>query len=83
MQASSTPARIRKEVKNLKYDYEKENFKVCPVCGVAIDYHVDGFNHIEPENLWYHRDHTSKGVQATLKRKLTKKEIRWIDEGEL
>ncbi len=64
------------------YDYNKENLKVCPVCGKTIDYHVDGFNHIEPEDLWYHRDHSSNEVQATLKRKLSKKEIRWIDKTE-
>ena len=82
MQTSLTPAKIRKEVKYLTYDYEKENLKVCPVCKEAIDYHVNGFNHLEPENLWYHRDHSSKEVQATLKRRLAKKEIRWIDEWE-
>ena len=65
----------------LNYDYEKENLKVCPICKGTIDYHVAGFYHIEPENLWYHRDHSSKEVEATLNRKLTKKEIRWIDKG--
>jgi hypothetical protein len=65
----------------LDYDYEKENFKVCAACEVAIEYHVTGFTHTEPENLWYHRDHSGKEIQATLNRKLTKKEIHWIDEG--
>jgi hypothetical protein len=36
---------------------------------------------METENLWYHRDHSSKEIEATLNRKLTKKEICWIDEG--
>jgi hypothetical protein len=65
----------------MSYDYEKENYKICPVCGKTIDYHICGFNHINRENCWYCRDHKSEAVQKTLKRKLTKKEIRWIDEG--
>jgi hypothetical protein len=70
------------EIKTEEYDYEKENNKVCPVCKKTIDYHVDGFNRIKPENLWYCREHTAKEIQKTLKRHLTLSEIKWIDEWE-
>ena len=40
-----------------KYDYEKENFKTCPVCQTTIDYHIHGFYHDEDTNEWICRDH--------------------------
>jgi hypothetical protein len=42
----------------LSYDYEKENFKTCPVCLKVIDYHVDGFFHDKVLNIWICRDHS-------------------------
>ena len=27
----------------MDYDYEKENYKTCPVCKKVIDYHIHGF----------------------------------------
>ena len=56
------------------YDYNKENFKVCPVCGKTIDYHIDGFIRYKKENLWVCRDHTIKETELALGRTLTKKE---------
>jgi hypothetical protein len=40
------------------YDFEKENFKTCPVCLKVIDYHVDGFFHDKVLNIWICRDHS-------------------------
>src|SRR6266571_1093187 len=41
-----------------RYDYEKENYKKCPVCEKVIDYQVDGFIRYKDENVWIHREHT-------------------------
>jgi hypothetical protein len=61
------------------YDHNKENHKVCPVCGKIIDYHIHGFIRYVKENLWLCRDHTIKETEQALGRLLTKKEREWID----
>ena len=63
----------------IHYDFEKENYKVCPVCGKTIDYHVDGFIHYEKENIWICRDHTTKETERALGRSLTKDEKNWVE----
>ena len=65
----------------MDYDYEKENYKNCPVCNKVIDYHICGFISY-PENKWVCRDHTSKETSVSLGRELTEKEILWCDKGE-
>jgi len=62
----------------MNYDYERENHKACPVCGVAIDYHRDGFIHYERENAWVHRDHTVAETETGLGRRLNVREICWV-----
>lgn len=48
------------------YDYEKENNKVCPVCGHVIDYHVDGFMHDKVLNVWICRDHKGEEINKSI-----------------
>ena|SRR5207302_10476787 len=61
------------------YDYNKENNKKCPVCGITIDYHVDGFIRYKAENIWIHREHTVEETEEALKRPLTAMEKAWIN----
>lgn len=61
------------------YDYNKENNKKCPVCGITIDYHVDGFIHYEEENIWIHREHTVEETEKALNRLLTAMEKAWVN----
>jgi hypothetical protein len=61
------------------YDHNKENYKVCPVCGKIIDYHIHGFIRYIKENIWICRDHTTRETEQALGRLLTKKERRWIE----
>lgn len=51
----------------MNYDYEKENYKTCPVCGKTIDYHVDGFYHDKVLNVWICRDHKLKEIEQHIK----------------
>lgn len=62
------------------YDYEKENYKECPVCHVTIDYHVTGYIHYEAENIWVHRDHNIEETEKGLGRKLSEMEKLWIEQ---
>ena len=61
------------------YDYNKENYKVCPVCGTTIDYHIHGFIHYWKENVWICRDHTTEETEEALGRKLTENEKNWFE----
>jgi len=65
----------------MKYDYEKENLKICPVCNKTIDYHIDGFYHDEVLNIWICRDHTLKEILKVVKLK-DKELIKFIKESE-
>jgi len=65
----------------LNYDYEKENFKLCPVCGKTIDYHVDGFYHDQVLNIWICRDHKLEEINKIIQLK-DEKLIRFIQNGE-
>lgn len=62
----------------MAYDYEKENYKICPVCKKVIDYHIHGFIHYEKENVWVCRDHTIAETTTALGKFLTKNEKKWI-----
>ena len=63
------------------YDYEKENYKTCPVCEIEIDYHVAGFYHDTILNVWICRDHKLQEIEQHIKLK-DEKLIRFIQEGE-
>lgn len=63
------------------YDYEKENFKNCPVCSKTIDYHFDGFYHDQVLNVWICRDHKLEDINKCIKLK-DEKLIRFIQDGE-
>lgn len=51
------------------YDFEKENYKPCPVCGKVIDYHFDGFYYDSVLNVWICRDHPLAEIMAKVELK--------------
>ena len=51
----------------MNYDYEKENFKKCPVCGNEIDYHTKGFYHDQVLNVWICRKHKLEEIEQHIK----------------
>lgn len=53
----------------MKYDYNKENLKVCPICGHVIDYHIDGFYHDTILNVWICRRHELDTILRVVKLK--------------
>lgn len=66
----------------MNYNYEKENFKICPVCGKTIDYHIDGFYHDQVLNVWICRDHTLLEISQHIQLK-DEGLIEFIAQGEL
>ena len=44
------------------HNYNKENYKKCPICRKTIDYHTCGFYHDEIQNIWICACHGPKAV---------------------
>ena len=59
--------KTRQEIKD--YDYNKENFKNCPVCPKVINYHIDGFYNDEILNKWICREHKLKEILKVIELK--------------